>query len=211
MTVSLKIKLLSNYSDFYDFAFDGVGYEFRRFSWDGLFRPAMLTFLAWHGFQPPKHGFVRDLAAEIPKLVVYTDERAHRGDGKLLLTAQEALEKHPDAYASEYIESPPESLRLLQVGMMRWMLTYKSDDAWRSNVGNEVEIQIVGEHVGYNKDIQLPLFAIDFVCDKDGNRYAVDFNIAPGLKWTGIDDRVKPVEVVELIRQAILDHNIQTT
>lgn len=207
--IVLKVKLKSDFRDFYDLAFDAEGYEFKRFTWDGLARPAMLTFLAWNDYNPPRHGFVRDLAPESAMLVVYTDEKAHRGEGKILMTAKEAMEHHPNAYASEYIQSPPESLRLLQVGMMRWMLSYKSDDAWRSNVGKEVEIQIVSEHVGYSS-IPLPLFAIDFVCDKNGIRYAVDFNIAPGLKWTGIEDRMKPEEVVELIRQAIVDHKIQT-
>lgn len=207
--MSLKVKLISNFHDYYDHAFDGVGYEFKRFTWDGLSRPAMLTYLAWSGFNPPRHGFVRDLAPETTMLVVYTDEKAHRGEGKLLLTTNEAMEQYPNAYASEYIQSPPESVRLLQVGMMRWMLRYKSDDAWRSNVGNEVSIEIVGEHVGYSKDVSIPLFAIDFVFDKNGNRYAVDFNIAPGLKWTGIDDRMKAENIVELIKQALVDLRIE--
>lgn len=201
--MSLRVKLLSNFHDYYDHAFDSTGCEFRRFTWEGLSRPAMLMFLAHSGMNPPKHGRVRDLAQEVDRLVVYLDERAHRGEGKLLLPAKQALDEHPDCYASEYIEGPPESVRLLQVGMMRWMLFYKSNDTWRSNVGEEVSIKIESEHVGYHSSIMAPLFAIDFVAGKDGLLYGIDFNIAPGLQWTGIEERAKPEDVAELIRQAI--------
>ena len=202
--VDLKLRLLSNFSDYYDFSFDGLGEEFRRFTTDGLSRPAMLTFLGHHGFNPPKHGKVWEIAMDCPKLVVYTDERSHRGEGKLLLGSKEAMEQYPGSYASEYIESAPQSLRLLQVGIMRWMLSYRSDDAWRSNVGSEVEISILSEHVGYSLKIAAPLFAIDFVTDRKGAQYAVDFNVAPGLKWTGIDDRMKPEDIVNLIKDGVL-------
>jgi len=199
----MKVRLISDWREpHYDHWFDHEGYEFRRVSTEGMSRPEMLRWLSTVGFTTPRHGRVRDIAPLLKKLVVYTDEGSHRGEGKLLLPSIETQEKYPDAYASEYIESPPESFRLLQIGARSWILRYRSDDTWRSNVG-EVEIAIQSEGSGYHPHIDAPLFAVDCVYDRDGNRYAVDYNIAPGIRWTGVEDRVSGQEIVALIKAAV--------
>lgn len=205
----IKLKLESDFRDWYDWAFDSKGdVVFRRVTTDGMSRREMLCFLEKAGFNPPRHGFFESMV-ECDKIVLYTDERSHRGDGKKIVSVKEILKEgkfgdYEEYYCSEYIEGPPVSTRLLQIGWMGWMLEYKSDDEWRSNCGN-VEIKILGPNHGLKRWMDYPLWAVDFVKDKDGKLHAVDFNIAPGVGGTGLEDEVKGAEVVGLIRGHIED------
>jgi hypothetical protein len=152
-------------------------------------------------YNPPIHGIVRDIWKEAQKLVVYTDLKAHRGEGKVLLPSDQAVKQYPNAFASAYIEGPPASLRLLQIGWMSFWLRYESDDKWRSNVG---DVKITVEQIsGQNEFLEdYPLVAIDYVQGPD-KPHAIDFNIAPGIQWTGIEDHLKGPEVVDLLRHAM--------
>lgn len=220
----MKLILRSNFHDYLDHHFDPMGdYTLRRYTWDGLDRFGQLRFLQSCGLKVPTFGTVSGLLRPPPygaperlsnllsksckKLVVYTDEHAHCGEGKLLLELDEAMALHPGALASEYIEgSHGLSWRLLQVGMHGFWIEYKSDD-WRSNCG-DVEMRVIGQTEGWcghpnsPKSIicKLPLFAIDFVVGDE--LYGIDFNVAPGIKGTGVERLLSPKEAVESIKAA---------
>lgn len=49
-----------------------------------------------------------------------------------------------------------------------------------------------------------PLLAIDFVTD-GCTYYAVDFNIAPGIRGLGLDKYLSNKEIVELIKENFYD------
>ncbi len=202
----IKLQLKSDFSDFYDYYFDKEGAVFIRNATGGLPRSQMLRYLQELGFLVPPNAKVKNLAAIYPdkKLVVYTDEMAHRGEGKELLSAKDALEKYPEKHASIYIEeSNSISHRLLQVGGKRWWLKYESTDDWRSNVG-EVKIDIESYKDEYCPLINQPLFAIDFVPSHNDELYwAVDFNVAPGIRYSGLEETIKPTEIVNLIKDAV--------
>jgi hypothetical protein len=51
----------------------------------------------------------------------------------------------------------------------------------------------------YNQ-LHFPIFAIDTV-----NGLAVDFNTAPGLKHTGIEDKVTPATIYELFTEFVAE------
>lgn len=209
----VKIKLLSDFVDYYDHWFDLEGITFNRFSYSGMKRSEALRYLSSLGLMVPTFGKVRDLPRlidgyfhQLTDVVVYLDETAHKGEGKVKMPLSEALEKYPDHLATEYIQVLPAfascSWRYLQVGDKRFWLQYFSRNDWRSNCG-EVEIKVLSkEKDGYCPSIKYPLFAVDFL--PAGHLYAVDFNISPQIRGTGIEDILPSREAAEAIKRAVV-------
>lgn len=219
----MKIALLSDFHDFYDHAFDigNVDATFSRISTGGLSRPEMLSHLeAYCKVKVPLHGQVKSLKEKLlgklaylgnskliddymngcMDVVVYVDEYAHGGVGKIKINVMEAVAQYPNHYASEFIPANPkglgESLRYLRLGRRQFWLRYWSMDDWRSNCG-DVHIKVLGEELAKSDSdlirLQEPLVAIDFV--KADKLYAVDYNIAPGLSGSGIENFISPSEI----------------
>ncbi|WP_424660473.1 hypothetical protein [Desulfofundulus sp.] len=219
---SPKVRLVSDFHDYYDHWFDGCSAElvFERLSTGGMSRPQMLAYLRSLGLQVPFFGRVRDVYRytlrgyeEIPRsdtifaMVVHLDERAHRGEGKVMLSLRDALEKYPDHFAVQYIPALPSGLgltwRYLQVGDKVFWLEYFSRDDWRSNCG-DVEIRVLSrERDGYNSRVRYPLYAVDFI-PAAGKLYAVDFNIAPQIKGTGVEEFLPAREAAGAVKKAVI-------
>lgn len=204
-----RVQLLSDFLDYYDHWFDLEGEMFRRVSSDGMGRREMLQYLSSLGLKTPPFGTVRELwesqddfYRQIWDVVVYLDERAHRGEGKVRLPMADAVRQYPERFATLYIPSTPlvaVSWRYLQVGDKVFWLEYASAD-WRSNYG-KVEIKVLSrERDGYHPKIRLPLFAVDFVVAD--RLYAVDFNIAPQIRGTGVEDLLPAREAAESLKEA---------
>lgn len=203
----MKVKLISDFLDYYDHHFDRDGVEFFRKSRTCLSRSEIFGLLKSKDFDTPVHGICKHLSYYfMPEslVVLHLDEYAHCGEGKELIRYDEASRSYPDHFITEYLkgEVPGLSIRHLTIGNRSWLLEYKSEDDWRSNAGN-VEIKVIKELEGSSKSISLlPLYAIDFVKDFDVF-YAIDFNTSPGLKYTGMEDVLQPKEVAQLIKQSI--------
>jgi hypothetical protein len=195
--------LRTDFFDYYDHWFDLDGQAFKRLSTGGMSRGNMLIHLNNHGIATPAFGPVQTLAATIPgikNLVVYTNERSHRGEGKLLLSLDAALRDHPGTLASVYVgQDHGISHRLLQVGEYSFWLRYQSKD-WRSNYG-DVDVVLLDCGADYHPTIDQPLFALDFVGESPF--LAVDFNIAPGIRGTGVEELLSGKEVVDAIKEAM--------
>lgn len=210
------MRIVSDFRDWYDHAFDTAGPVFERLSTGGMERPEMMQFLATAGFCVPRYGVVNNLVPLLlgqrpvaiqkdgkqhllfPFVVVHTDTTAHRGDGKLVVSAQQALGEYPDAFCVEYIPSIVNgtsiSYRWLQVGSRTWWLRYWSETDWRSNVGEGgVEIISSGRSRPNNPHLTSSMFGIDFV--SVGRLYAIDYNIAPGL--APLNGHIKASEIVK--------------
>ena len=187
----MALKLISDFVDYYDHAFSTDGSPFVRNSKGGPNRIEALNMMSAVGLEVPKHGYVKDLHADLQKgvtnkrkfskysgvvhLVVYTDLQAHRGEGKELMTLRKAFKKFPDAYASQYLPSgghgthgtdaSSETLRCQVIGDEVIWMVFHSDDKWRSNCG-KVDISYISGMDNLYKgmeNIQLPFYAIDFV------------------------------------------------
>lgn len=222
----MKIRLDTDYRDYYDHAFCGSWETpdavFERQSTGGLARPEMLAALACAGLKVPRHGRVRDLAAEMKadwadeppetqdqvsrlfEVVVHADERAHAGEGKIKLSWAEAEAQYPEAFAVEFLPTVAGpgsvSLRHLWVGQRQFWLRYSSTDDWRSNCG-EGMIELLCEEAPLTLDevippfwSRAPLVAVDFLAI-GRELYAIDLNTAPGLAGTGIEQKMSPTEV----------------
>lgn len=206
------LMLVSDFRDYYDHAFERRGPKFHRLSKGGMPRREMFSYLQATGWKTPRCGIVSQLIPALqsetggqqPEFVVYTDELAHAGDGKVKIRANDALRLYPDRFCSEFLATCPSgagtSIRYLQVGDRKWWLRYWSETDWRSNVG-EGGIEVIEEQDrGYHPEIKIPMFAVDLV--PVGSRLlAIDFNTAPGLG--PLRDILAPSEVIALLGDAI--------
>jgi hypothetical protein len=220
--INAKIRLISDFLDYYDHWFDvyDASIVFERMSRGGMSRPEMLSFLKSLGLKVPFFGRVKDVYKymlrkyeDIPyvdsilSVVVHLDERAHCGEGKVQIPLCEAMEKYPDCFAVEYIPAQPSGLglswRYLQIGNKIFWLEFASRNDWRSNCG-QVDIKVLSrEQDGYHERIKYPLFAVDFI--PADNLYAVDFNIAPQIRGTGVEELLPAREAAEAIKRAIVE------
>lgn len=208
----VKVKLVTDFYDIYDIWFDREGDTvLERLTTSGLSRGPMLRFLNDKGIQTVRFGTCEELSAiGCKKVVVYKDTNTHCGNGKILMDAMDATMSFPNFLASEYCPlHKGVSIRHLQLGELWFKLQYKSVDDWRSNCGSDVDIKVLDCGVGYHETIDAPIFAIDFVETADG-LMAIDYNIAPGCRWTGIEQLVKPKVIAESIKSAIEKNLIKT-
>jgi hypothetical protein len=194
------MKLISDFRDYYDHGFDNNEPTFNRLMVSGPTKQEQFELISQCGYVTIPYGKPKDFNRN-DLLVVYTDETLHAGEGKLIGPQYEALELYPDNLCSIYIASNSISTRYLWIGSRCFELTYENLDKreWRSNVG-DVEIDFIGElfnHPHPKRLAQFPLVAIDFV--GESTSYAIDLNISPGLKHTGIEDVLKAKEVYDLI------------
>ncbi len=183
-----KLKLRSDFRDWYDHQFDLEGIPFQRPSVKES-RTEGLTLLEKMGLQVPRWGTLGDLQGHVrcQDLVVYFNPFNHRGEGKRRVDSYLALRDYDqNLLAMSYIptQDRTESIRYLRVGTMPpcWF-RYTSDDHWRSNCGN-VEIERIPSPPGFTHfrdPDNIPMLAIDFVQSPYGLWAAIDYNSSPGL------------------------------
>jgi hypothetical protein len=214
----MRVKLRSDFWDYYDHCFDVIAdLTFERFSYGGMSRREMFEFLESIGLHVPPYGRPRDVldqlddfSKEHPQLVevvVYLDERAHRGKEKIKVLLPQAMEKYSGHLVSQYIPALPSgnglTWRYLQVGDKIFWLRYYSCNDWRSNCGDVIVEVLSREKDSYHPNIHYPLFAVDFI-PAGSVLYAVDFNVAPQIKGTGVEDLLPAREAAEAIKRAFL-------
>lgn len=135
----------------------------------------------------------------------------------------------PNTLCSLYIEPGPLhitegegrawSMRHLQVGDLAFGMVYISDDAWRSNCGtvritepwmrDPEKEDSFGSFTMPWPELPYPLYAVDFVAYEDRSwdqgpvpKYAaVDLNLAPGMRDTGMERLLPPKEAVATIHK----------
>jgi hypothetical protein len=212
------MKLLSNFTDYYDHHFDLDGPTFDRRNNIGLNRKEMFLFFHTLGLRSPYCGTLKQVfdyqenrfpnvmnAKFLKNAVVYLDLNSHQGDNKLHIKGDTPnWEKYRDYFAVEFIPTSPYpsqaiSYRYLQIGKRNWLLKYSSKEDWRSSVNPEITILKEGEP-GERPKISYPLYAIDFL--QSGSLFAVDFNQSPQIKGTGLEDILTPQDVVNLIKES---------
>lgn len=212
----MKIILKSDFKDYYDIYFDilidshkEIYKTYYRISNGGMHRIEMLQYLKTIG-KVVEFGVVEDFDYE-NRVVVYTDEKvingcirysgrpSHCGENKELLTVKEAIERgYSNNICSLYSsDAEGESIRKLIIGNREFYIRYKSND-WRSNI-NTKEIEVISDSKLIYENRVMPIYAIDYVKDK-GVLKAVDFNSAPGIRGSGVEELIKGKEVVDVIR-----------
>ena len=150
------------------------------------------------------NGRVLDMAREFPgsDLVVYLDERAHRGEGKERMEASVAADSCPDAWCSLMVGEPGVSTRHFQWGDRALTMDFESRDPgeWRSQKGpHAVTRTREGSAFDLFPKIPFPLFAIDFV---GGTGLATDLQFSPGHMNDGLWDAIGPREAYSALARA---------
>lgn len=197
----MNLQLKSDFRDYYDFMFDRSGEVFERYSKSELHRRDAFELLSRAGYQILPHGTAAQLYSRMGEqlVVAYDDPTAHCGNGKRRATLSSLP---PETYCSLYRPQPAAlSFRELWIGRLWIGLCYRSDDEWRSNVGN---VAIISS--GISEDIprpdvfrDYPLVAVDLIESME-NGYAVDFNTAPGLHYP-IKDLLSATLVVDYLKE----------
>jgi hypothetical protein len=219
----MKIALNSDFRDFYDHWFslsEEADYTLNRTMVDGILKRDQFKLLEQLGFNTPLHGtpdvLEKQLAEEKTHVVLYCDELAHAGEGKYLHLGNKNFSKHKRyTYASAQIRTDRkadkgcQSTRLLFIGYRKFILCYTSNHSWMSNEG-KVSIEFIDEERPRNLTDKWaftkkwPILAIDYVVEKDtGKDFAIDFNSAPGLSGTPIEEMFSGLEVYQMIEEFV--------
>lgn len=218
------MRLITDFRDYYDEAFprDQRGRVFRRRMTAERTRFEDFALMRAADMIPPEHGAVEVMAWRFPRpterFVAYVDDMAHRGEGKILGSADELL-AHPEVLhstpCSRYHPGASRGLsyRLTAIGSALFWYAYRNGGGdWRSNVGNVKILDVDPPRSDEQERAQVsirrlqvlldrPLLAVDFVADFDGGLYALDLNTAPGLADTPVERKLNPVEVVGLLSE----------
>lgn len=242
-----KLQLFSDYWDFYDPFFaskyeliDGALAERRDFSkiipfyryasiGHGLSKFDQFIHLSKRlGLNPILNGKSKDMKLTLEtKVVVYTDQMKHSGDGKLLMTLRRAREEYPEHLCSLFVETSEEEYKatfykLLVIGDQRLFFRVdsindkKDQDSWGSNNSNNtvtlLEMDIFPQ--SYR-----PLFSVDFVAYHNtefmnkpidsfilskSRLFAIDLNWAPGMSGLRVDEMLSGENIVSLLESWII-------
>ncbi len=139
------------------------------------------------------------------RVVVYTSEYGgHVGADKERMSAAQALEQHPGRLFSRYLETHATSFRLLRAGYRTILVRTRSSDEWRSNWGGRLEFAHLQGPTGFLRgvddslELREPLWAVDLL-PFEGQLYAVDYNICPGLRWVGAESNLENGNLVDTL------------
>lgn len=204
-----KLHIKSDFRQYYDpfaSAQEDGNYIFRRMMVDGIWRTHILPYLSYAELFIPTFGRISQVhISSGVAVVIYDSLMLHAGEGKrYAVPTREDIGK----FYMDYIHSSPRSssYRFLAIGSNFFYLHYASDDEWRSNCGN-VTVNLLDKKWAEKKFpaidrdyFDYPMFAIDFVDDwETGIFHAVDFNTAPGIDKTPIQDILSGSCVVDYI------------
>lgn len=140
--------------------------------------------------------------------VVYTDELAHRGEGKLLVPLSEAAERHPACFASLFAAQPgrPVAFRHVRFGRLAfWLRQRGAAGGWRSNRTDEEQVLSKSLTAAPNP-VPRVLWAIDFIPSAEG-LLAVDFNTAPDLATLGETNALTSAEALAELELAAAENS----
>lgn len=214
MTTSgrLDLQIRSNVKQSYDYCFSQHAewallrmYHTPYLNSMDITRREMFSRLEKAGIGTVPNGQVEDLLRQRDPahgVVVYLDETAHMGYGKEWMSCEEAMRKHPKAWASEFMPPAGRAIRHFQFGNRSFTMPFQSFDDWRCQKGETTYSYCVpGSRYEslFPEVIPYPYWAIDFVpgCD-----LATDFQFVPGTTNDRLDNWMSPREMYRALQEA---------
>lgn len=161
-------------------------------------RYAIFTWLHYHEFTVPSYGTVQHLCLGHDMkdyCVVWSNGESQR---MRLVDAY----KEPDSYAVMYTGRVGFSVKFIQIGADAYWVEYTSNDNWKSNRGKFSTWISRAKYNNYHPIVNMPMFSIDYVVDH-AKYYAVDFDVYPGIRGTGLEKIIHRKQAAELIRDAM--------
>lgn len=168
-----------------------------------LTRRAMFSWLEECGIQTVPNDTVENLLKKYDPshgVVVYIDEQAQRGNGKVWVSAREALDLYSNCWCSLFVPPSGRTIRHFQFGDRAFTIPFYSSTDWRSNRGVSTSYAVEGSRWNlFPKIIEYPYFAVDFI---PGTDMATDFQFVPGLDNDRLDNWMRPREMYQALQRA---------
>lgn len=205
----MKLELRSNIKLEYDYCFSrDSDLVFLRMYHTGYLRQndysrrEMFRWLESIGIETVPNGLIGNLLKKFDPpngIVVYLDEHAHMGDGKIWVSAKEA-EHYKDYWGSVFLPPEGRAIRHFQFGVKSFTMPFISQNDWRCQKGQSHSWCIPGSRYNFfPKIISYPYFALDFI---PGTDLVTDFQFTPGTTNDRLDTWMKPREMYKSLEEA---------
>lgn len=205
MALVQKINIESDFCDYYDhlaFSEDTIA-KYKRINKNNLTKGSAIAYMKQLGIMTIHIGTVNELSVLHNKLVVYTEPNKHGGDGKVLMSSQDAKMTYPNYLASPYYEDTAEiTNKFLQIGKRRFRLVIENKNVFKFGKLLAID-EISSEH---NYIVALPIFSIDYVSTKYG-MLACDFNNVENLASIGLKNIINPSDIINEIYYSLVVYN----
>lgn len=200
------LHIKSDYSDYYDIMNNEKSIiTYNRFIGNCNQRGSDLKYLRSIGIKTIEIKQVNEFFRGDGPIVVYKNTKGHHGEGKEIMSVDDALRSYSNYTASKYIMSDSQlSIKYLQIGKRRFTLYFQKDKDITLDKGKLVDIK--ESTPAFNSLIGLPIFSIDYISN-NREMLATDFNSVENLSLLGFGSYIKSEEVVSEIIDALTAYN----
>lgn len=200
-----SICIKSDFTDYYDIIQDKNSVlTYNRYLSECKQRGTALKYVRSLGLKTLELKPVNQYISLDGKILVYTNPRLHNGEGKKIMTVDEALRSYNNCIASKFYEDTTNVVKFLQIGKRRFTLYFKKDTPYDLSHGNLIDIrESVSE---YNRLIGLPILSIDYI-EINGEMVATDFNEVENLGKLGMSEFLRPEDIIKEIKESLIVYN----
>jgi len=131
---------------------------------------------------------------------VYTDPKRHEHKGKSIMRLEEARHMYPNSLASKLYKDADITIKYLVIGELRYSVVIKNNDIY--SMKNKEVTRIDRLEDSEDRLFEMPIYSIDYITI-GGQMVAIDFNRVQKLSNLGIQEYLKPEEVIENIYRSI--------
>lgn len=195
----------SDYTDFYDALSNNNSIiTYNRYLSQCRQRGSALKYLRGLGIKTLDIKQVNQFFRGDGPIVVYKDPMGHGGNGKDIMTVDEAMQSYSNCVASNYYNTDGFTIKYLQIGKRRFSLCFKKNEIETLDMGTLVDIKEISSE--YNRLIGLPIFSIDYISN-GREMIATDFNEVENLHKLGMDKYISASDVITEIIDALTVYN----
>lgn len=202
-----KLCIKSDFTDFYDnLASENALVTYNRCLSECMQRGKALNYLRSIGINTIKLQQVNTFTHHDGNIIVYTNPKAHHGEGKIIMSSGEANLCYSNYLGTRFI--PNENgvtIKYLQIGKRRFTLYFKKDNIYSLDLGTLVNVTEATNE--YNLLIGLPIFSIDYISDESGAMVATDFNEVENLGRLGMERYISANDVMNEIKASLEIYN----
>lgn len=199
-----KLNINSDFTDYYDVLSDKNSIiTYNRFLADSKQRGTALKYLRSIGIKTVELKQVNKFFRDDGPIIVYTNPKGHHGEGKKILSVDEALQSYENSIACKYYEDTV-TIKYVQIGKRRFTLCFQKFDPVTLNMGRLISIRESTPE--YNRLVGLPIFSIDYISNGH-EMLATDFNEVENLQRIGMNNYISARDVVAEIEESLKIYN----
>jgi hypothetical protein len=195
----------SDFTDYYDMLSDDKSIiTYNRYLSQSKQRGTALKYLRSLGIKTLEIKQVNTFFRGDGPIVVYTDPQGHNGNGKRIMTVDDAVRTYGNCIASKYLNTDGMTIKYLQIGKRRFTLYFKKEITQSLDIGTLIDIKESSPE--YNRLVGLPIFSIDYISDGQ-YMIATDFNEVENLSMIGMNRYLDSNTVINEIIDSLLIYN----